>query len=240
MKTATEAGVWGERFGLAAGVSDRSNGSLGLSLPEPAATVMARFRAFRDSLRPGFSALQIAHQVHGTTIARHAGVAEGFHVRDDTDGHLTAQRGLLVAVTIADCVPVYLARDDGSAIALLHCGWRGTAAGMLEAGIAALSGSGHGLPVCPSARLSVFLGVSICGDCYEVGPEVVQAVEGRPVTGKTRFDLRGALLRRAEAAGVKEISVSSLCTAHHGERFFSHRGSSGDGGRQIAWLGIPS
>src|ERR1043165_3909202 len=98
-----EAAEWGERFGLVAGVTGRAEGSLGLSLPEPMAVVMPRWRAFRESMRPRFSALTIAHQVHGTAIARHEGVAEGFHVRDDTDGHVTAQRGLLLAVTVADC-----------------------------------------------------------------------------------------------------------------------------------------
>jgi YfiH family protein len=192
---------------------------------------MARFRAFRAAMRPGFIALQMAHQVHGREIVRHDGVAPGWHVRDDVDGHLTSQPGLLLAVTVADCVPIYLTRQDGSAIALLHAGWKGTAAGILEAGIAALA-------VMPSCRLAVHFGVAICGKCYEVGPEVIQAVEGRTVSGKSYLDLRAVLARRAEAAGVKDISISSLCTSCDRDRFFSHRASGGDGGRQIAYLGI--
>jgi YfiH family protein len=225
---------WRERFGLVAGITERGSAaapfSLGLSATDPAEQVMARFRAFRAAMRPGFQALQMAHQVHGRAIVRHDHIAEGWHVRDGVDGHITAQPGLLLAVTVADCVPVYLTRDDGSAVALLHAGWKGTAAGILEAGIAALA-------VMPSCRLAVHLGVAICGRCYEVGPEVVQAVEGRTVLGKSHLDLRAALARRAEAAGVKDISISSLCTNCDRGRFFSHRGSGGDGGRQIAYLG---
>jgi YfiH family protein len=232
-----EAREWGERFGLVAGVTDRATGSLGLSLPEPMGVVMQRWRAFRDSLRPRFTAVQIAHQVHGKVVARHADVADGFHVRDDTDGHVTTQRGLLLCVTIADCTPVYVARDDGSAIALLHCGWRGTAAGMLEAGIAALSAV-PGLPVFPPSRLSVFLGVSICGTCYEVGPEVPLAVDGVTVEGKSCFDVRASLAGRAERAGITDITVSSLCTSCDNDRFYSHRRNA-DGQRQVAYLGIP-
>ena len=231
MNDAIEAEAWGARLGLVAGVTDRSNGSLGLSLPEPMGVVMQRWRAFRDALRPRFHAVQIAHQVHGNVVARHAGVAEGFHVRDDADGHVTAQRGLLLCVTIADCTPVYVARKDGSAVALLHCGWRGTAAGMLEAGLGAIGG--------PTSDLSVFLGLSICGKCYEVGPEVPLAVDGVRVDGKSCFDVRAALERRARAAGVADVTVSSLCTSCHNDRFYSHRRNA-DGNRQIAYLGIPS
>jgi hypothetical protein len=198
---------------------------------------MDRFRVFRAGLRPRFHALQIAHQVHGTAVARHAGVAEGFHIRDDTDGHVTAQQGLMLAVTIADCTPVYLARDDGSAVALLHCGWRGTAAGMLEAGIAELIRASDSLRACAPARLCVFLGVAICGKCYEVGPEVPLAVDGATVEGKSRFDLRASLARRAAAAGIRDVAVSSLCTSCDRDRFFSHRALA-DCGRQIAYLGI--
>lgn len=224
---------WAARFGVTAGVTGRAEGSLGLSVPDPSDEVMVRFRAFRDRMKPSFHAHQIAHQVHGTVVARHEGIPAGFHIRDDTDGHVTAQHGLLLSVTIADCVPVYLARGDGSAVALLHCGWRGTAAGMLERGIEELASSRPHVPT------SVFLGVSICGTCYEVGPEVIQAVDGLVVPGKQRFDLRAALKRRALAVGVEDVTMSSLCTSCDHDRFYSHRASGGDGGRQIAYLGIP-
>jgi YfiH family protein len=234
---------WQRRFGLVAGITERGAGapfSLGLSAGDPAEQVMARFRAFRAAMRPAFTALQMAHQVHGNAVIRHQDVAEGWHVRDEVDGHLTAQPGLLLAVTVADCVPVYLTRDDASAIALLHCGWRGAAAGMLEAGITELTSARDALQACPPDRLAVHLGVAICGKCYEVGAEVVRAVDGgQPVAdGKQLLDLRAALARRAEAAGVRDISISPLCTRCDGDRFFSHR-ASGDGGRQIAYLGRP-
>lgn len=238
----SELHEWRSRFGVVAGITERGSVtapfSLGLSAADPAGEVMARFRAFRAAMRPSFTALQMAHQVHGREIVRHQGVAPGWHVSDAADGHLTSQPGLLLAVTVADCVPVYLTRDDGSAIALLHCGWRGTAAGMLEAGIEELTAGAETPGVWPADRLVMHLGVAICGERYEVGPEVVEAVEGRTVAGKTMFDLRLALARRAEKAGVGEISTSPLCTSHDRERFFSHRASS-DGGRQLAYLGRP-
>ena len=233
-----ELDEWRERFGLVAGITQRGAGvpfSVGLSAADPAEQVSARLRAFRAAMRPGFDALQMAHQVHGNEVVWHERVAPGWHVRDDVDGHGTAQAGLLLAVTVADCVPVYLAARDGRATALVHAGWRGTAAGILEMGIELLRRRAD----VTAPDVVVHCGVAICGQCYEVGPEVIAAVEGRTVKGPTLLDLRRALARRAEAAGAREISVSPLCTSCDRDRFFSHRGSGGDGGRQIAYLGKP-
>lgn len=230
----TDLPEWRDRFGLVAGFTEKGGGpapfSLGLRSNEPASAIMDRMRALREAMRPGFIAFHLAHQCHGTALAWHERAVPGFHLMDDVDGHATAASGALLMVSVADCVPVYLAADDGAAFALLHCGWRGTAAGMLERGIGALG---------DPARQVVHFGPAICGACYEVGPEVIKAVEGRDVPGKSLFDLRGALAARAEAAGLREISVSQLCTRHHNERFFSFRAGD-EHGRQVAYLGRPS
>jgi hypothetical protein len=88
--------------------------------------------------------------------------------------------------------------------------------------------------------VAVHLGVGICGACYEVGPEVAWAVRGEGAPGKVHLDLRGELAARARRLGVAEVTVSRYCTAHDGARFFSHRGSGGDGGRMVAYLGRPA
>jgi len=233
-----ELDEWASRFGLVAGISERGADGFSLALRSPeesAERIARRFRAFRDAMRPGFEALQMAHQVHGTRVVWHEAVGHGWHVLDDADGHAAEQDGLLLAVSVADCVPIYLASRDGSAFALLHAGWRGTAAGVLEAGLAALHRHAGVGPVDVIAHF----GVAICGGCYEVGPEVVRAVEGREVHGPTHLDLRSALVRRAESAGVREVSASPLCTSCDADRFFSHRASGGLGGRQLAYLGRP-
>jgi YfiH family protein len=227
---------WQARFGVVAGITDRSTGSLGLSIPDPAQTVMQRMREFRVAMRPGFTALQMAHQVHGVEAIWHAGMAPGWHVRDDADGHATSQAGLLLAVTVADCVPVYLITRDSRAIALLHAGWRGVRSGMLETGLKVLTARSEASP----ADIVMHCGVAICGPCYEVGEEVARAVLGeRAKAGKQHLDLRAELARQAESLGIEEVTVSKLCTRCDNDRFFSHR-ANGDGGRQIAYLGIPS
>ncbi|MBI1723027.1 MAG: laccase domain-containing protein [Gemmatimonadetes bacterium] len=230
---------WRERFGLVAGITERGAGegfSLGFWTGEPVGVVMGRWQALRDAFRPGFGALQKAHQVHGTAVLWHQGVGQGWHVADAGDGHATTQSGLLLAVTVADCIPVYLTTSDGRAVALLHAGWRGTAAGVLEAGVRALLAASNGSP----RDVVMHCGVGICGACYEVGEEVASAVLGEGASrGKQRLDLRAALCRRAEALGVGEVTVSPLCSSCHRDRFFSHRASVGKDGRMVAYLGIP-
>ncbi len=233
-----ELAAWRERYGLVAGLTVRGdNGgfNLGLSTEDPVGQVLGRWRAFQHAMRPAFPAVQLARQVHSATVAWHEGVEPGWHVAEDMDGHATAQPGLLLAVTVADCVPVYVAARDGAAWALLHAGWRGIAAGVLERGVGQLASRAGVGP----AGLAVHLGVGICGDCYEVGPEVARAVEGRVVAGATRLDLRDALADRAARLGVREITRSTHCTSCSRDRFFSHRGSGGRDGRMVAYLGRP-
>jgi hypothetical protein len=234
-----ELDEWRDRFGLVAGITERgANGfSLAWRAPDEAAeTVTDRCRAFRDAMRPGFTALQMAAQCHGTSVAWHSDVGPGWHVVDDVDGHATAQEGVLLAVSVADCVPVYLSVRDGAAFALLHAGWRGVAAGVLEAGLAVLKRRARAWP----ADVVMHCGVAICAECYQVGPEVIRAVDGRPARKRGRLDLRLALARHAEAAGIREISLSPLCTSCDGDRFYSHRASAAGSGRQLAYLGRPA
>jgi YfiH family protein len=231
-----ELGVWRERFGLVAGLTVRGgNGgfSLGLWTEEPVGQVMGRWRAFLHAMRPAFPAFQMGQQAHSASVAWHDQVGPGWHVAEGTDGHATAQRGLLLGVTIADCVPIYLTARDGTAFALLHAGWRGIAAGILERGVGLLA-SRAGLG---AADVAVHLGVGICGDCYEVGPEVVLALEGRRVRSATQLDLRDVLVERAVRLGVRDVTRSPHCTACSRDVFFSHRGSSGHDGRMVAYLG---
>lgn len=230
---------WAERYGVVAGITqrgERGDFSMGLWSAEPALGVTERWRAFRRWMASRFPSVVMAHQVHSVSVRWHRALEPGWHVGDSYDGHLTAERGLLLAVTVADCIPIYLVERAGPGIDLLHAGWRGTAQGMLEEGVRALCARAGGAP----AGVAVHLGVGICGACYEVGPEVAWAVRGEGSKGKIRLDLRAELAARARRLGVEEISVSPWCTAHDGARFFSHRGSGGDGGRMIAYLGRPA
>ncbi|MDQ3811108.1 MAG: polyphenol oxidase family protein, partial [Chloroflexota bacterium] len=166
--------------------------------------------------------------VHGRRIVAHLPSWEGWLRVDAADGHLARDRGTAMAVTVADCVPVFIAHASG-ATALLHAGWRGTAAGILESAVAALRD--HGVP---ARELLVHLGPAICGHCYEVSPDVYGQLTSRSASAPTRVDLRAVLADRARAVGVGRITTSPSCTRCDNARFFSHR--AGDHGRQLGVL----
>lgn len=233
--TCHELTEWAGEFGLAAGITSRG-ADFGLSSAEPTGLVLDRWRRLRLSLRPAFHTVIVAHQCHGTALATHQARGSGWQVEDDTDGHLTAEPGLLLAVMVADCVPVYLTHGAGRWIALLHAGWRGIAAGIVEQGIARLAE----LANCRPGDIVIHCGVSICHRCYEVGPEVYEAVTGGPAAGQGHLDLRALVAERAERSGVRRVTVSPWCSAHDQETFYSHRRSGGTDGRMVAYLGRPS
>ncbi len=228
---------WREEFGVVAGVTGRgaeaSDFDLGLASDDPTRVVLERWHRVERAFER-FPALVIGRQVHGTNLRWHAGTV-GWTVVNGVDGHGTRERGILLAVSLADCIPVYLVDPVARAIALLHSGWKGTAAGILQAGVGLLA-ERAGSRV---EDLVVHCGVGICGRCYQVGADVAGAC-GRPVNGggRANLDLRGVILDQAAAQGVRRRSVSSHCSAHMRDRFFSHRGSGGTDGRMVAFLGI--
>ncbi len=196
------------------------------------AAVTGSWEALRSAT--GFRRVVHARQVHGPAVRFHRAGPPGLHLADPCDGHATAAPGVLLTVTVADCVPVFLVDPEHRAIALLHAGWRGAAAGVLERGIETLA---ERATSCAS-ELWVHLGPAICGTCYEVGPEVFEALGLDVPAEPAPVDLRGALAGRAVALGVPagNVSVSGLCTRCSGGSLFSHRG--GDRARQAAYVGI--
>ena len=230
---------WRQRFGVTAGITGRGGDpaapfDLGLWTERPVREVMERWRRFRRQL-PGFSGWFMAHQVHGDRIVWHGCATAGWTVADGADGHATRLNGQLLLVTVADCIPVYLVARRTRAIALLHAGWRGTAARIVERGLQVLHEHAGAEP----ADIVMHAGVGICGRCYQVGSEVMTALGAKARgAGPWQLDLRDTLLDQAASAGVAEVSASSLCTACHRDRFFSHRGSGGSDGRMVAYLGL--
>ena len=193
---------------------------------------MNRWLAFRRAM-PGFSAIVLGNQVHGVEV-RQVGAAEGWIQIQGVDGWVSTSPGVMLTITVADCVPVYLAVAN-RAVALLHAGWRGTAGGILERGVEALlAASGAAEP-----DVVMHCGVGICGDCYEVGSEVMNgcgmAVDG---SGPWHLDLRNVLIDQARRLGLADVSRSGWCSAHDRESFYSHRASRGQDGRMVAYLGL--
>jgi YfiH family protein len=212
-------------FGVTAFTTGRAAGSFGMQTEEPVRAVTARWGALRALLGGPATRLASSFQVHGNAVVRHRGEWQGFLRGPEADGHLSAERGTAMAVTVADCVPVLLAHPSG-ATAALHSGWRGTVARITEVAIRQLGSLG----LLPS-DVRLHCGPAICGRCYEVSADVCAQLTGRDPGKPAAVDLRAIIADHARALGVREISISPLCTKCDNDRFFSHR--AGDAGRQL-------
>jgi YfiH family protein len=212
-------------LGVTAFTTGRAAGSFGMQTEEPVRDVTARWGALRALLGGSHVRLATSFQVHGATVVRHGGAWQGFLRGPEADGHFSPERGTAMAVTVADCVPVFLAHPRGAAAAL-HSGWRGTAARITEVAIRGFEQAGFS-----AAELALHCGPAICGRCYEVSAEVYARLTGRDPGRPTTIDLRALIADHARALGVRRISISPLCTRCDNDRFFSHR--AGDAGRQL-------
>jgi polyphenol oxidase len=190
-----------------------------------------------DTLRAltGVAAVVHSPQDHGSIVRVHGETPPGLHLAPPCDGHATREPDLLLTVSLADCVPIFVVEPRARLVALLHAGWRGTAEGILEAGLEALEDHFGAR----TEDVSVHLGPAIGGSSYEVGPEVHAAL-GLPVPlGPATLDLRAVLAERCLGAGIPPAALSiSRRDTRHDPLLFSHRG--GDQGRHVAFLGIRS
>jgi len=237
---------WMARFpGLVQGITTRADG-LDFSLPAGQARIGPDSGPDSHLVAPGWNHLLAAtgmaaaarcRQVHGRKlVSLDAPLSAGVHLLGEADALVTGQSGVLLAVTVADCVPVFVVDPEKRLLGLAHAGWRGTAAGVVEATLSALTRWGSAV-----AALHMHLGPAICGLCYEVGPEVVAALGGDGAEDPRHVDLRRYIAARAVAAGVerRRLTVSDRCTRCEPDAFFSYRG--GDRGhRMCAFLGWPS
>ena len=228
---------WRERYGVVAGITGRGSEAgggfdLGLWSDAPVGEVMSRWRAFRRQLSE-FTAVALGNQVHGVEVMS-LDAGTGWVQVEGIDGWITTAPGILLTVTIADCIPVYLA-VPGRGVALLHAGWRGTAGGILGRGVEQL----RGRTGCSPSDIVMHCGIGICGPCYEVGSEVMQGC-GAPAEGQGpwHLDLRERLSDQAQQLGLNQVTSSGWCSAHDRASFYSHRASRGNDGRMVAHIGM--
>lgn len=229
---------WAERFpwlvqGITGAGAEAEPFDLGLFGDQPVGAALERWR--RVIAASGMSAAVHARQVHGGAIRVHEGEGwTGLLVMDGVDGHLTREPDLLLTVSVADCVPVAVVDAERRCIALVHAGWRGVVAGIAERAVEMMLDSGSS-----PDDLFAHTGPSICGSCYEVGPEVHAGVNPHlvPPAQPEPVDLRTSLSRRLLGAGLRPESVtrSGHCTRCGQGMFFSHRG--GSPARQMSVLG---
>jgi YfiH family protein len=206
--------------------------NLGILTEDEPEAVLANRRGLATALGLPPGSIAIARQIHGAELLEHAGAQQpspfatpGSSIAE-ADGHVTAQPGLAPLVFVADCLPVVLAGPRG--LAVLHCGWRGLAAGIVARGAEAV------------AATDAAIGPGIGRCCYEVGGEVLAefAPLGEGVAEGSMLDLPEVARRLLAAAGVGRVQSAGLCTSCEEELFFSHRRDAGRTGRQagVAWI----
>ena len=224
------AGITAVEPGAGAG----SEADFGLNTGGSPPDVERRYRMLASAMGMHYSV--VARQVHGTHILEaDASSGSGSSVIGEADGVVTSARGVLLAVTAADCVPVFIVDLGGRCIALLHAGWRGAAGGILERGLSVLADRFGVKP----GDVTIYLGPSICGSCYEVGVEVLRAFH-RDAAGPERLDLRAELAGKAVESGVpaERVVRSQWCTRCGPVHLHSHRARGEKAGRMAAFLGL--
>jgi hypothetical protein len=178
-------------------------------------------------------------QVHGATAITVSEPAGG--AGSEADAAVTSRLGAVLAVHTADCVPVVLAAPtaEGAAVGVVHAGWRGLVAGVVEAAVLAMDGLGA-----RPEEMKALVGPHIGRECYEFGAEdlklvsdaVGAQVESHTAAGAATLDLAAATQAVLHRAGIHSIDKDGTCTAHP-DGHFSHR-ARGDAGRQatVVWL----
>jgi polyphenol oxidase len=204
--------------------------NLGALTADDAPNVAENRRRAVASVGGDGAAATMAWQVHGADVrevdARPAPgrfLEPGVEPFPKSDGLATSLPERPLVLLTADCLPVAIARADGRRLALLHAGWRGLVAGIVERGVDAVGGD---------VTAAVGPGAGPC--CYDVGDDVGDVLRGRfgdDVVRDGRADLWLAARRALEGAGVGTVEVAGECTIC-GERFFSHRRDRGTTGRQ--------
>jgi polyphenol oxidase len=173
----------------------------------------------------------IGRQVHRSEVLHHDGpqapspFAQPGPDPPEVDGHDFESDGLGALVFVADCLPVALSGEGGAAI--LHCGWRGLAGGIVERGVERVG----------ATAAAIGPGIGPC--CYEVGEEVLARFLplGEGVTEGGKLDLPQVARRLLDRAGVAQVESADLCTSCKPDLFFSHRRDGPRTGRQggLVW-----
>jgi hypothetical protein len=215
------------------GVSEGAYASLNCSLSggDDRDRVRENRRRAMDALGLPAGALHGLRQVHGVSVAEvdGAGWAEG--AGPDADAVVTRRPGVALGIVTGDCAPVLFADAEAGVVGAAHAGWRGAAAGVIEATVEAMERLGAS-----RARVVAAVGPCIAQESYEVGPDLRDAVLARDAEGddarffapgkredRWQFDLAGYCAARLRALGLRAVEAAAADTLADEARFFSHR-----------------
>jgi polyphenol oxidase len=210
--------------------------NLSMSVPDERERVYANRRLVYGQYGRDTASVVHAHLVHGAAVARVTQADNGTWLKH-VDGLITDEPGCVLTMNFADCAPILIYDPRHRAIGLGHAGWRGAVVDQPGSLVRAMGEQFGSRP----ADLVAAVGPCIGPCCYEVGPEVIDAVRGsfaepdhllRQNGGaRSHFDLPEANRHNLAAAGVTQVELSGYCTACRTDLFFSHRAEKGQTGR---------
>ena len=184
-------------------------------------------------------------QMHSVDVVMVTNPVRGRRWLALADAMITDRADTPLAMRYADCTPLLFRDPVQGVIGVAHAGWRGTVSGMATHTIQALTQAYD----CKPANIQVGIGPGIGPERYQVGEEVVAAVQAYfgkvdglirrdPADGTAYLDLWAANKLDLERAGVEQIEIAGICTAEHTDEFFSHRAEKGRTGRFGAVLSL--
>lgn len=226
--------------GVSKGMFESLN--LGMKRGDSDSNVIENYRRFFDAANITNESFVCGNQVHGVNVhvATKADLRKALEPGRviEADGFVTKEANVPLVIFTADCVPVLLEDKENHVIGAVHCGWKSTVADIEKEAIDKMTGLGA-KPV----NISAEIGPSIDRCCFEVGPEVIEAVNAllkedssylysKKENGKYMLDLRGVVKKRLLQLGLKEENIEDVgeCTMCHPDLYFSHRYTQGNRG----------
>lgn len=235
-------------FTRCGGVSEApwSSLNMGGSVGDDPAAVRQNHVLMHEALGMNQNAVRTVWQVHSADVVTAADVTHDPQQLIKADGIVTDELDTPLTMRFADCTPILFYDAVKGIIGIAHAGWRGTVQGIGAQTVQKMVS----LYGCNPADIQAGIGPSIGPKHYQVGEEVVAAVQGyfgttdglihRDVADGTAYlDLWAANRLDLERAGVEQIEVAQICTAEHVDEFFSHRAEKGRTGRFGAVLSLP-
>jgi len=227
-------------FGMSTRAGGCSPGGLGMNLSfnvgDDKVNVIENRRLFFGALHIGLDELAFPMQCHSNTVR----VIQTWGGYEDCDGLVTNEFGVFIAISVADCVPIFLFDPVTRTVAGIHAGWRGTSSCIVKNAIALMI-SKFGIE---PKNLVAFIAPAAGKCCYEVGEEVAEMFDAGFVSksgsGKWKVDLKGANRQQMIDGGISSanIEVHESCTIHETEKFHSYRRDGESSGRMIGVIGI--
>ncbi|WP_413854344.1 peptidoglycan editing factor PgeF [Candidatus Ruminimicrobium bovinum] len=177
------------------------------------------------------SKIVFASQIHGTSVQK-VSSADANSFIPNCDGLITDDKNIYLCIFTADCMPVFMADKNKKAVALIHAGWRGLAAGILNNAVLSFKNNFN----IEANNIDIYIGPHIKQCCYQVGEEVLNVFNVNN-SNNSYLSLAQQAKKQLNVLGVKSVVVSPYCTYHNSEQFFSYRKEKTDG-RIMSLIGL--